>query len=166
MTTKFSRQYNLQFQNFIVMAFPKKNSIFGQFSSLPPRPTPLKSANFIYPRARIPQKCCGDCWGDYRGKSECRGECCGAVPGDLPRDFRGECRATALLCSSQEKAVSRHSPWQSLGRSPGTAPQHSPRHSDFPRQSPQSPQHFWGIRARGFLWLASPISILVTIGAF
>ena len=101
-------------------------------------------------------------WGDCRGKSECRGECCGAVPGDLPRDCRGEYRETALLCSSQERAVSRHSPRQSLlGRSPGTAPQHSPRHSDFPRQSPQqSPQHFWGIRPRGFLWLASPISML------
>ena len=26
------------------MAFPKNNSVFGQFSSLPPRPTPLKNA--------------------------------------------------------------------------------------------------------------------------
>ena len=110
------------------------------------------------PRGRIPQKCCGDCWRDRRGKSECRGECCGAVPGDLPRDCRGECRETALLCSSQERAVSRHSPRQSLGRS-----RHYP--AALPpalRISPAvSPQHFWGIRPRGFLWLASPISNLM-----
>ena len=56
--------------------------------------------------------------------------------------------------------ISRQSPQQSLGRSPGTTPQHS----DFPRQSSQqSPQQFWGIRPRGFLWLASPISSLKQI---
>ena len=30
------------------MAFPTKNSVFGRCSSLPPRPPPLKSANFIF----------------------------------------------------------------------------------------------------------------------
>ena len=30
------------------MTFPKKNSVFGQLSSLTPRPTPLKSAHFIF----------------------------------------------------------------------------------------------------------------------
>ena len=49
MTTSISRQSNLHFQNFIVLAFPqKKNSVFGRFSSLAPRPTPLKSANYIF----------------------------------------------------------------------------------------------------------------------
>ena len=30
------------------MAFPTKTSVFGRFSSLPPRPRPLKSENFIF----------------------------------------------------------------------------------------------------------------------
>ena len=30
------------------MAFPTKTSVFGRFSSRPPRPTPLKRANFIF----------------------------------------------------------------------------------------------------------------------
>ena len=39
---KISWQSNLHFQNFIVVAFPTQNSIFGRFSSLPPRPPPSK----------------------------------------------------------------------------------------------------------------------------
>ena len=45
---KISRQSNLQFQNFIVVAFPTKTSVFARFSSLPPNPPPLKSENFIF----------------------------------------------------------------------------------------------------------------------
>ena len=37
----------LNFQNFIVMAFPKQSSVLGRFSSLPPIP-PLKKANFVF----------------------------------------------------------------------------------------------------------------------
>ena len=47
---KISRQYILHSQHFIVMAFPKKNSVLGQFSSRPPSPNPLKNANSIFTR--------------------------------------------------------------------------------------------------------------------
>ena len=87
-----------------------------------------------------------------------RGSAGGSAQG-LPGGVPGDC----FSCEEQRRAVSRHSPRQSLGRCPGTTPQHSPQHSDFPPQSPQqSPQQFWGIRPRGFLWLASPISTLVS----
>ena len=39
---------NLHFQNFIVMAFPTKNSVFGRFSSLPPRPPPPQKRKFYF----------------------------------------------------------------------------------------------------------------------
>ena len=44
---KISRQSNLHFQNFIVVAFPTKTSILGRFSSPAPNP-PLQSENFIF----------------------------------------------------------------------------------------------------------------------
>ena len=43
MTTKFLDYKICTFKILIVVALPKKNSVFGQFSSRPPRPTPLKS---------------------------------------------------------------------------------------------------------------------------
>ena len=43
---KMSRQSNLHFQYFVVMAFRKNNSRFGQFSSLSPRPTTSKMQAF------------------------------------------------------------------------------------------------------------------------
>ena len=45
---KLSRQSNLPFQNFIVMAFPMINSVFGRSSSLPPMPPPQKKNNKFY----------------------------------------------------------------------------------------------------------------------
>ena len=96
------------------------------------------------PRGRIPQNCCGDCWGDCRGKSECRGECCGAVPGDLPRDCRGECQETALSCEEQRRAVSRHSPRQSLGRSPALPRSTPPGTPIFPGSPPSSLRSSFG----------------------
>ena len=47
-------QFVFHCQNRIVMAFLKKSSVFGQSSSLPPRPTPLKDANlFLLPSGRL-----------------------------------------------------------------------------------------------------------------
>ena len=42
-TLKISRQNKSQFRNCIVMAFPRKNSVFVQVSSLPPMPTPSRT---------------------------------------------------------------------------------------------------------------------------
>ena len=39
---KISRQYHLHFQYFIVVAFPTKNSVLDDFSSLPQSPPPSK----------------------------------------------------------------------------------------------------------------------------
>ena len=36
------------FQNFIVVAFPTKTSVFGRFSSLPPSPPPQKRAKILF----------------------------------------------------------------------------------------------------------------------
>ena len=46
--SKIAQQSNVHFQNYIVMATPTKNSIFGRFSCLPPVPPPLKNAYFIF----------------------------------------------------------------------------------------------------------------------
>ena len=49
MTTKFLDNKIRTFKFVLSWRFPpKKNSVFGQFSSLPPWPTPFKSANFIF----------------------------------------------------------------------------------------------------------------------
>ena len=48
MTTKFLDNKFFQFQNFIVMTFPMKNSVLDNFPPCPPAQAPLKSANFIF----------------------------------------------------------------------------------------------------------------------
>ena len=48
MTTKFLDNKISTFKILLSWRFPKRNSGFGQVSSLPPRPTLLKSANFIF----------------------------------------------------------------------------------------------------------------------
>ena len=45
---QISRQYNFHIQNFVVVAFPTKTSVFGRFSSLPHKAPFLKSENFIF----------------------------------------------------------------------------------------------------------------------
>ena len=47
MTTKFLTIKFAKFPNFIVMEFPRKNSVLGQFSVKIPLPNPLQNANFI-----------------------------------------------------------------------------------------------------------------------
>ena len=48
MTTKFQTIKFAKFPNYIVMDFPRKNSVLGQSSvNFPPPPTPLQNANFI-----------------------------------------------------------------------------------------------------------------------
>ena len=49
MTTKFLDNHICTFKFFLSWRFPRtKKNVFGRFSSPPPRPTPLKSANFIF----------------------------------------------------------------------------------------------------------------------
>ena len=45
---KISRQWNLHFQNCIVMAFPTKNSVLDYFLSLSPRPPPPQKAKSLF----------------------------------------------------------------------------------------------------------------------
>ena len=67
----------------------------------------------------------------------------------------GGCWETAVSCEEQGNGSLLALP----PGSPREFSRHSPQHSDFPRQSSQqSPQQFWGIWPRGFLWLASAIS--------
>ena len=47
MTTKFLTIKFAKFPNLIVKEFPRKNSVFGQFSVNFPLPNPLQNANFI-----------------------------------------------------------------------------------------------------------------------
>ena len=47
MTTKFLTREFAKFPNLIVMEFPSKNSVWGQFSVKFPLPNPLQNANFI-----------------------------------------------------------------------------------------------------------------------
>ena len=47
MTTKFLTIKLVKFPNCIVMEFPRKNSVLGQFSVTFPLPNPLQNANFI-----------------------------------------------------------------------------------------------------------------------
>ena len=47
MTTKLLTIKFAKFPNFIVMEFPRKNSVLGQFSVNFPLPTPFQNANFI-----------------------------------------------------------------------------------------------------------------------
>ena len=47
MTTKFLTIKFAKFPNFIVMAFPRKNSVFGQFSVNFPLPNPLQNENLL-----------------------------------------------------------------------------------------------------------------------
>ena len=47
MTTKFLTIKLVKFPNFIVMEFPKKNSVLGEFSVKFPVPNPLQNAKFI-----------------------------------------------------------------------------------------------------------------------
>ena len=47
MTAKFLTISYANFPNLIVMGFPRKNSVFGQFSLIVPLPDPLQSATFI-----------------------------------------------------------------------------------------------------------------------
>ena len=47
MTTKFLTIKFAKFPNFIVLEFPRKNSVFGQLSVKFPLPNPLQNANFI-----------------------------------------------------------------------------------------------------------------------
>ena len=47
MTTKFLTIKFAKFPYFIVMEFPRKNSVFGRFSVNFPPPQPLQKANFI-----------------------------------------------------------------------------------------------------------------------
>ena len=47
MTTKFLTIKFAKFPNVIVMEFPRKNSVLGQFSVIFPLPNPLQNANFI-----------------------------------------------------------------------------------------------------------------------
>ena len=78
-----------------------------------------------------------------------RGSAGGSAQG-LPGRVPGDCSSLLLTGKTVSQEKKSGSP---------LTPQHSPQHSDFPRQSPQqSPQQFWGIRPRGFLWLAGPIS--------
>ena len=54
---KMSRQLNLHFQHFIVVAFlTKKNSVSGRSSSLPTRPPPQKSKNYFYCRLAVSER--------------------------------------------------------------------------------------------------------------
>ena len=48
MTTKFLDNKNFHFQNFIVVAFPTKTSVFGRFSSLPPSPSPPQKRKIYF----------------------------------------------------------------------------------------------------------------------
>ena len=48
MTTKSFLQKKLHFQNFIVVAFLTKNSVFGRFCSLPPRPPAPQKCKFLF----------------------------------------------------------------------------------------------------------------------
>ena len=47
MTTKFLTIKFAKIPNFIVMKFPRKNSVLGQFSVKFPLPNPLQNAIFI-----------------------------------------------------------------------------------------------------------------------
>ena len=47
MTTKFVTIKFAKFPSFIVMEFPKKNSVLGQFSVIFHLPNPLQNANFV-----------------------------------------------------------------------------------------------------------------------
>ena len=48
MTTNSLDNQNMHFQDFIVVAVPMKNSVLGQFSSLPPTPPPLQNEHVIF----------------------------------------------------------------------------------------------------------------------
>ena len=49
---KISLQQNLQFQNFIVVTFPKQNSVLDDFPLCPHCPPPFENANFIFLSSR------------------------------------------------------------------------------------------------------------------
>ena len=69
MTTKFLTIKFAKFPNFIVMEFPRKNIVFGQFSvDFPPPPTPLQNANFINIVASASLKKLGCSWEWYMSK--------------------------------------------------------------------------------------------------
>ena len=53
MTTNIFDSKNLHFQNLIVVTSPTKNSVFGRFSSLPPRPPPSKANILFYCRLAV-----------------------------------------------------------------------------------------------------------------